>query len=98
MVSDNENIDISEWVAFYGDGLNVALYLSALEKLIVVIAYSNLVSVETVSRLFKRETLVDFPRLKLRRSFVVLIEKQFIAPVDSFNHILYCLGIQIFPM
>ena len=59
---------------------------------------SDLISVETVSRLLKGETLIDLPGLKLRGPFVVLIEKELVSPVNPFNYILNCLGIKVSPM
>ena len=98
IVSDNENIDISERVTFYRYRFDFAFYFSTLEKLVVVVAYSNLVAIEAVSRLFKCETFVLFPRLFLWRSLVVFLKKEFISFINSLNDILYRLRIKLIPM
>ena len=72
--------------------------MSAFPEFVVIVTDSDLIPVETVSRLLKCETLIDFPGLKFRRSFVVLIEKELVSPVDSFNYILNRLGIKVSPM
>ena len=98
MVGDNEDIDISQRIPFYGYSFDFCLNFSAFEEFVAVVADSDLISVETVSRYEQCETLIDFAGLFLWRSFVVFLKKELISSIDSFDNILNRLGIKISPM